>query len=157
MVGLPRLKLKGIQEFFLIDFDASAHKGKKVQRAELRMKSVNDDAAMRVTFSTVKTEWSEGQGIATLAIVMAVVSFGRLRGKKRWAEEGSDITSVTFGNAVQSGLLETLLKGTRRGGSGFLSRRKSYKLNSMVRALDFSLWMMSVANIVEREIDSNIG
>jgi hypothetical protein len=47
--GAPRLKLKGIQEFFLVDFDASPYQGKKVRRAELRIKSANEDPAMRVT------------------------------------------------------------------------------------------------------------
>ena len=97
--GAPRLKLKGIQEFFLIDFDASAHKGKKVQRAELRMKSVNDDAAMRVTFSTVKTEWSEGAGDSYSRDSDGCSFLWAIAGKKRWAEEGADITSVTLGNS----------------------------------------------------------
>jgi hypothetical protein len=97
--GAPRLKLKGIQEFFLIDFDASAHQGKKVRRAELRVKSVNEDAAMRVTVSTVRTEWNEGTGDSYSQDSDGCSFLWASARKKTWAGEGSDITSVTLGNA----------------------------------------------------------
>ncbi|MCU0710909.1 MAG: DUF4091 domain-containing protein [Pirellula sp.] len=94
----PRLKLKGIQEFFLIDFDALPYKGKRVSRAELRIKSANEDSAMRVTVSTVMTEWNEGTGNGYSKESDGCSFLWAIAGKKRWGGDGTDVTSVTLGN-----------------------------------------------------------
>jgi hypothetical protein len=39
--GAPKLKLKGTQEFFLIDFDPSQFKGRRVVRATLHLRLVS--------------------------------------------------------------------------------------------------------------------
>ena len=96
--GAPRLKLKGIQEFFLVDFDASPYQGKKVRRAELRIKSANEDPAMRVTVSTVMTEWSEGTGNSYSKEDGGCSFLWAIAGKKRWGGDDADVTSVTLGN-----------------------------------------------------------
>lgn len=94
----PRLKLKGIQEFFLFDFDASPYRGKKIQRAELRIKSANEDPALRVTVSTVTTQWQEGNGNSYSKESEGCSFLWAVAGKERWTKDGGDITDVTLGN-----------------------------------------------------------
>lgn len=94
----PRLKLKGIQEFFLFDFDASPYRGKKVQRAEIRIKSASEDSALRVTVSTVMTEWQEGNGNNYSKESGGCSFLWAVAGKERWTKDGGDITNVTLGN-----------------------------------------------------------
>ena len=62
--GSHRLKLKGIQEFFLIDFDPAALRGKKIhQRAQLHVHLASPEAPLRrTTVSTISQDWVEGTG-----------------------------------------------------------------------------------------------
>jgi len=60
--GSPKLKLKGVQEFFLIDFDPAPLRGKRVTRAQLHLHAVGDESLGRTTVSTVSEEWEEGKG-----------------------------------------------------------------------------------------------
>lgn len=94
----PRLKLKGIQEFFLIDFDPTPFQGKKVRRAELRLKSASDDKALRITVSTVMTDWNEGDGTNYAKGTDGCSFQWAIGGKQRWGGDGTDVTAVTLGN-----------------------------------------------------------
>jgi hypothetical protein len=60
--GSPKLKLKGVQEFFLIDFDPAPLRGKRVTRAQLHLHATGDESLGRTTVSTVAEEWQEGNG-----------------------------------------------------------------------------------------------
>ncbi len=60
--GSPKLKLKGIQEFFLIDFDPAPLRGKRVVRAQLHVHGEGAEALGRMTVSSVAEEWVEGGG-----------------------------------------------------------------------------------------------
>ena len=60
--GAPRLKLKGIQEFFLIDFDPAALRGKRVTRASLHLRATGQESLGRTTVSSVAEPWEEGTG-----------------------------------------------------------------------------------------------
>ncbi|TWT83444.1 hypothetical protein CA13_49090 [Planctomycetes bacterium CA13] len=96
--GSHRLKLKGIQEFSLVDFDARELQGKHVERAELWVRVEGDAILDRVTVSTVMADWVEGQG-NNYDKNSNGASFLWAEGKrKRWAGPTSDLTSVTLGN-----------------------------------------------------------
>ncbi len=58
----PKLKLKGIQEFFLIDFDPTPIQGKRVVRAQLHVHLEGPETLGRITVSTIADEWVEGRG-----------------------------------------------------------------------------------------------
>jgi hypothetical protein len=86
----PRIKLKGIQEFTLLDADFSAIKGRRIQRAVLRLHQASDEKLGRVTVSTISIPWEEGTG-TNYAKVPGAACF-RLPGARL------DITAVILGN-----------------------------------------------------------
>ena len=57
-----RLKLKGYQEFSILDFDLSAIKGRSIEKATLYIKLSGDQRLRRVGVSTLGAEWFEGTG-----------------------------------------------------------------------------------------------
>jgi hypothetical protein len=59
----PRIKLKGIQNFILLNFDTAPLKGMVVKKAVLHIKATEKNVMVRkVGFSTVAVPWSEGKG-----------------------------------------------------------------------------------------------
>jgi hypothetical protein len=96
--GSPRLKLKGIQEFFLIDFDPVPLRGKKIVKAQLHVHLLSPEWPLRrVTASTITQEWVEGTG-SGYAKVPGASSFRWAKtGELRWGEDEPDITSVVCG------------------------------------------------------------
>src|SRR6185312_3880777 len=66
----PKIKLKGYQEYGLLDFDVSALKGKKIRSAMLYIAPVGDanfgkerGTDLRwFTLSTISSDWKEGDG-----------------------------------------------------------------------------------------------
>ena len=95
--GSPKLKLKGTQEFFLIDFDATKFRGKRVVRATLHLHLEAAPVLGRTTVSTVAQEWVEGKGTG-YAKVPGATSFGWARtGEERWGGDGQNVTSMTLG------------------------------------------------------------
>jgi hypothetical protein len=86
----PRLKLKGIQEFSLVDGDFSALKGRRIERAVLRLHQASWERLWRVTVSTVSAPWEEGTGSG----------YARLPGAACFRLPGvrPDITEVILGN-----------------------------------------------------------
>ncbi len=85
-----RLKLKGIVEFSLVDGDFSAFKGRRIERAVLRLHQACEERLWRVTVSTVSAPWEEGTG-TNYAKLPGAACF-RLPGAK------PDITAVILGN-----------------------------------------------------------
>jgi hypothetical protein len=84
--GSPKLKLKGIQEFFLIDFDPVPLKGKRVVRAELHLHSEGAETLGRITVSSIAEEWIEGTG-SSYARVPGASSFAWARtDEQRWRD-----------------------------------------------------------------------
>jgi Domain of unknown function (DUF4091) len=95
--GSPKLKLKGTQEFFLIDFDATKFRGKRVVRATLHLHLEAAPVLGRTTVSTVSQEWVEGKGTG-YAKVPGATSFRWARtGEERWRGDGQNVTSVILG------------------------------------------------------------
>ncbi len=95
--GSGKLKLKGHQEFFLIDFDPTKFKGKRVTQAVLAVHLEGTETLGRVTVSSVAQEWVEGQG-SSYARTPGASSFQWAKtDMARWAEDGPDLTSVILG------------------------------------------------------------
>jgi hypothetical protein len=84
------LKFKGIQEFSLLDGDFSALKGRRIERAVLRLHHASGERLWRVTVSTISIPWEEGTG----------TNYARLPGAACFRLPGTqpDITSVILGN-----------------------------------------------------------
>src|SRR3954466_14187614 len=51
--GSPKLKLKGIQEFFLVDIEPAPLRGKRVVRAELHLHPEGAESLGRITVSSI--------------------------------------------------------------------------------------------------------
>jgi hypothetical protein len=86
----PRLKLKGIQEFSLLDADFSSLRGRRIERAVLRLHQASSERLGRVTVSTISVPWEEGTG----------TNYARLPGAACFRLPGAapDITAVILGN-----------------------------------------------------------
>lgn len=90
----PKLKLKGIQEFALVDIDSASLKGKRVTKAQLHLHGEGDETLGRVTVSTITDDWVEGGGTG-YAKTPGASSFAWSRtGEKRWGIDQPDITAV---------------------------------------------------------------
>ena len=85
-----RLKFKGIQEFSLVDGDFSALKGRRIERAVLRLHQASEERLWRVTVSTISVPWEEGTGTNYAKLPKAACF--RLPGAV------PDITAVILGN-----------------------------------------------------------
>jgi len=96
--GSPKLKLKGIQEFFLIDFDADPLRGMKVTKAQLHVHLASSDAPLRrTTVSSVTQDWVEGTGSSYAKVPGASSFIWAKNGELRWGNNDPDITSVVCG------------------------------------------------------------
>lgn len=95
--GSGKLKLKGHQEFFLIDFDPTKLQGKRVTKAVLALHLEGNETLGRLTVSSVAQEWVEGQG-SSYARTPGASSFRWAKtDMTRWAEDGPDLTAVILG------------------------------------------------------------
>lgn len=95
--GSGKLKLKGNQEFFLVDFDASKFKGKRVAKAQLALHLEGNETLGRLTVSSIATEWAEGNGTGYARTAGASSFRWTKTDQKRWDEAGGDLTSVILG------------------------------------------------------------
>lgn len=93
-----RLKLKGIQESFLIDFDPTPFQGKRVKKAQLHLHSASPDQPLRrVTISTITQDWIEGDGTGYKNVPGASSFLWAKNGEQRWGNGDVDITAVVCG------------------------------------------------------------
>ncbi|MDO5308900.1 MAG: DUF4091 domain-containing protein [Planctomycetia bacterium] len=103
----PRLKVKGYQEFSLLDFDVSPVRGKRITRARLHLTLAGQERLYRVGVSTITQDWLEGSG-ENYAQAHDASSFRWRRFEvepwRGWEANAltisnnySDITSVIFG------------------------------------------------------------
>lgn len=99
----PKLKLKGIQEFFLIDFDPAPFAGKRVVKAQLHLHLMSPDAPLRrTTVSTIAQDWVEGDGSGYAKVPGASSFHWAKTGELRWGEGDPDLTSVVCGEGGSS-------------------------------------------------------
>ncbi len=91
----PKLKLKGIQEFFLIDFDPAPLRGKRVRQAWLHVHLTSREHPLqRTTVSTVTQNWVEGTGTGYQKVPGASSFAWARTGEARWLKDQPDITAV---------------------------------------------------------------
>ena len=95
--GSGKLKLKGHQEFFLIDFDPTKLQGKRVTKAVLALHLEGNETLGRLTVSSVAQEWVEGQGSSYTRTPGASSFRWAKTDMTRWAEDGPDLTAVILG------------------------------------------------------------
>ena len=96
--GSHRLKLKGIQEFVLIDFDPAPLRGKKITKAQLHVHLASPEAPLRrTTVSTISQDWVEGTGSGYAKTPGASSFVWAKTGELRWGNSEPDITSVVCG------------------------------------------------------------
>ena len=96
--GSPKLKLKGIQEFFLIDFDPAPFRGRLIQKAQLHVRLTSADHPLqRTTVSSIAEDWVEGTGTGYQRQTGSSSFHWARTGEKRWGFHQPDITSVLFG------------------------------------------------------------
>lgn len=96
--GSPKLKLKGIQEFFLIDFDPAPLRGKRVVKAQLHVHLTTPEHPLRrTTVSSITQDWVEGTGSGYAKVPGASSFVWAKTGQQRWADNAPDITSVVCG------------------------------------------------------------
>lgn len=93
----PKLKLKGVQEFSLIDIDVAPLQGKRVTKAELHLHGFGDEILHRVTVSTVMDEWVEGNATGYAKTPGASCFAWARYGERRWGGTEADITGVMCG------------------------------------------------------------
>lgn len=94
----PRLKFKGIQEFSLLDFDATSLRGKRISRAQLWLHLESKDSPLgRMTVSTVAVPWDEGKGSGYEKGTGA--SFRWAAPNRTWNGPGTDVTFVVNSEA----------------------------------------------------------
>jgi hypothetical protein len=96
--GASRLKLKGQQEFSLIDVDTASLKGRIVTGALLHLHCASPkDPALRVSVSTVASPWQEGTGQSYAQVTGASCFAQAELGKRDWAYPGSTFMDVAWG------------------------------------------------------------
>lgn len=95
--GSPKLKLKGNQEFFLIDFDPQPFQGQRCRRAQLHLHLEGPETLGRITVATVAEEWVEGTGTGYAKSPGATSYLWLRTGEQRWRDV--DLTGSTLGQA----------------------------------------------------------
>ena len=98
----PRLKVKGYQEFSLLDFDVAKLRGRKIKKAKIGVKLASEERLHQVTVGSIVVPWSEGDGTSYAKVSEASSFRWRANPNVPWsdatdADVYSDITSVTFG------------------------------------------------------------
>ena len=95
--GAQRLKTKGIQELSLLDFPTETLQGHCIESATLHFRTASEAPQLRVTTSTVSSDWTEGTA-AGYEVQAGSASFRWARQEEQpWAGPGSDITAVIAG------------------------------------------------------------
>ncbi len=129
--GSPRLKLKGIQEFFLIDFDPDAIKtgGKRVVKARLHLHAESPEGIGRVTVSSVADAWVEGSATSYEA-AKGASSFSWAENEiRRWRGDSADLTSVVLGNGgSQWGFADAIRKESPVDATGQSASRDWFEI-----------------------------
>ena len=101
MGAARKLKLKGIQEMAILDFDLASIEGRKVENGRLYFCDTNKKNKLRkIGISTVASSWIEGKSRGYFVDVIgrgATFSYSSYK-QQRWAGDKSDLTYVTMGN-----------------------------------------------------------
>ena len=108
-----RGKIKGAQEFVLVDFDLSAIRGMTVTRARLRIADAGADL-IRVGLSTVAAPWKGGLNSRFAKVTDDGATWSAARAPDTpWAWRGSSLAHVTNG---LGGSRSCIARATKKGG-----------------------------------------
>jgi hypothetical protein len=133
-----RLKLKGQQEFTLIDIDTAPLKGIVIQKAILHFRSSTPDQApvMRLGASTVATPWREGSSARYHREIGGACFSKAMYKLKNWAYPGSTVLDAVFGKGNTTWrFADCTPPGTRRYGSNSASG-KTQKMQRSIAPLE---------------------
>src|SRR5436190_14386748 len=95
--GRSSMRLKGIEDLTIVDFDVSAIKGKTVEEARLFVTPTGAHKLRSIGISTISTPWKEGDGTGSPAKAGDVSFAAAAHGERPWAHPGSDFHAVSYG------------------------------------------------------------
>ncbi len=97
--GARKLKLKGSQEYILMDIDPGQLKGRLIKRARLHVCSASPKTPfLRVGVSAVAGDWQEGTSFWYFSQTGSACFSQAAYKKKDWAFAGSHLMDVVFGS-----------------------------------------------------------
>jgi len=91
------IRLKGIEDLSIIDFDVAPIRGKTVEEARLFIVPTGANKLHRLGISSISSPWKEGTGNGTPAKPGEACFAEAARGERPWAHPGSDFHAVSFG------------------------------------------------------------
>jgi hypothetical protein len=94
--GRSTLRLKGIEDLTILDFDIAALKGRVVEEARLFVFPVGAHKLRSIGISTIGTPWKEGAGTGSAAQPGECTYLEAAHGERPWAHPGSDFHAVSF-------------------------------------------------------------
>ena len=111
--GAARGKIKGAEDYVLVNFDLSAIRGMTVSRARLRIADAGADL-LRVGVSTVAAPWTGGKNSRFAKVTDAGATWlARRSPESPWAWPGSNLAHVTNG---LGGSRSCIARATKAGG-----------------------------------------
>jgi hypothetical protein len=91
------LRLKGIEDIPLFDFDLAPLKGRRVDEARFFFHPLEGHRLKTLGISTVSTPWQEGRGNGKAAQRGEPCFLEAARDERPWGDPGSDFHAVSFG------------------------------------------------------------
>lgn len=91
------LRLKGIEDLSIADFDLASLRGKRVLEARLFFFPAGPHKLRSIGISTIGTPWKEGQGTGTPAKPGECSFSEASHGERSWGAPGSDFYAVSYG------------------------------------------------------------
>jgi hypothetical protein len=95
--GRSTLRLKGIEDLAILDFDVSLLKGRIVEEARLFVFPTGAHKLRMIGLSTIGTPWNEGTGTGTPAKPGECSFMEAAHAERPWGHPGSDFHAVSFG------------------------------------------------------------
>jgi len=95
--GRSSLRLKGIEDLSILDFDASPLRGRIVEEARLFVFPVGPHKLRTLGISSIGTKWNEGAGTGSPAKPGECTFSEAAHGERPWGPPGSDFYAVSFG------------------------------------------------------------
>jgi len=95
--GRSNLRLKGIEDLAILDFDVTPLKGRAVEEARLFIHPTGPHKLRSIGISTIATPWKEGGGTGKPAEPGEATFMEAASGERPWGQPGSDFYAASFG------------------------------------------------------------
>ena len=95
--GRSSMRLKGIEDLTIVDFDVTAIKGRTVEQARLFVTPTGAHKLRAIGISTISVPWKEGEGTGSPAKPGEVCFAAAAMGERLCAHPGSDFHAVSYG------------------------------------------------------------